>query len=68
MLEMETPTKTQFYDCVECGQKDCVFVKGIYGFCKTPGCLNRDLIQFVYIPKWNKPKASRAGRDILWIK
>ncbi|MBA4495306.1 hypothetical protein ACFO25_00825 [Paenactinomyces guangxiensis] len=62
--ETESPT----YDCVECGQKNCVVVKGNNGFCSTPGCLHNDPIQFVYYPHWEKPKTSRAGREFSWDK
>lgn len=58
----------KFYDCIECGRKNSVLVKGEHGFCKTPGCLNHDLIQFVFYPHWQKPKACRAGREIWWIR
>jgi hypothetical protein len=68
MLNLKSYTQNELYDCIECGQENSVLVKGSYGFCKTPGCLNSDPIQFVFFPKWKKPKASRAGRELLWLK
>ncbi|SEN47578.1 hypothetical protein [Lihuaxuella thermophila] len=56
------------YDCVECGQQDCVTVRQNRGFCRTPGCLHNDPIQFIYYPHWKKPKTSLAGREIWWYK
>lgn len=52
------------YDCIECGQPNCVTVTNHYGSCLTDGCLVNDPVQFVFFPNWKKPKTSRAGRTI----
>ncbi|WP_044641263.1 hypothetical protein [Risungbinella massiliensis] len=68
MVELQTQTKTTLYECMECGQKNTVTVQDRYGFCKTQGCLNRDLIQYVFYPSWIKPKICRAGRNVMMLR
>ncbi|SHE95197.1 hypothetical protein SAMN05444392_105100 [Seinonella peptonophila] len=55
------------FDCVECGSKKSVTVRDNRGYCQTIGCLQGDLVQFVFHPDWTKPKTSRAGREIWWL-
>lgn len=66
-LKAEDERKTIVYDCIECGRKDSVSVKENRGYCQTIGCLHGDAIQFVFHPNWQKPKASRAGREMWWL-
>jgi hypothetical protein len=69
MIDVDSPTHTSIkYDCVECGSKNSVSVELDRGFCHISGCLNGDPIQFVFHPHWTKAKASRAGREIWWLK
>lgn len=68
MIELESVTNTQWYDCLECGEKNSVIIQGSYGICKTLGCIHNDLVQFLYTPNWSKPKAGLAGREIFWHK
>lgn len=66
-LTSDADKQTKTYDCVECGRKDCVTTTNDRGYCETIGCLQGDLIQFVFHPSWNHPRASRAGREMWWL-
>ncbi len=68
MLNIKSHSENDLYDCIECGQKNSVLVKGCHGFCKTPGCLHYDPVQYVFLPNWTKPKTSRVGREIYILK
>lgn len=65
-MKIQTHVKGKLYDCMECGQKNSVLVTDDYGFCRTPGCLHQDRIQYVFFPSWMKPKICRAGRNVFF--
>ena len=64
-LSFDQQTETK-YDCLECGQKNCVSVYKNRGFCDTFGCIKGELIQFVFHPSWQDPKTCLASRERWW--